>query len=164
MNNTQGFKTADLCDDYAECLQIAEPGYRHYGGISKFYGEISTVKCFEDNSMVRQQLSTPGHGRVLVVDAGGSRRCAMLGDLLASMAIQNGWRGIIMHGMIRDSEDIAQMPVGVMALGTHPKKSEKQGICDIDIAVNFAGICFQPGEQVYADHDGIIVAQQPLIE
>ena len=160
--NQPDFKTADLCDEYADALQIAEPGYRSYGGKEKFYGEISTVKCFEDNSMVRQQLSTPGHGRVLVVDAGGSTRCAMLGDLLASMAIQNGWNGVIMHGMIRDSEDIQQMPLGVMALGTHPKKSEKRDVGDIDIEIDFSNLRISPGDWVYADHDGIIVAQQKL--
>jgi regulator of ribonuclease activity A len=157
------FKTADLCDEYEGALQIIDPGYRGFGGKAKFYGEISTVKCFEDNSRVRQQLSTPGRGRVLVVDAAGSNRCAMLGDLLAAMAIQNGWSGIIMHGMIRDSEDIGQMPIGVMALGTHPRKSEKHDIGDIDIEIDFSGVRINPGDWVYADHDGIIVAQQKLL-
>lgn len=162
MNQTD-FKTADLCDEFSSSLQIVEPGYHHFGGHKKFCGEISTIKCFEDNSMVREQLSNPGRGRVLVVDAGGSRRCAMLGDLLAAMAVQNGWSGVIMHGMIRDSGDIAHMPLGVMALGVHPKKSEKQNIGDIDIPVCFGCTRFNPGDWIYADHDGIIVAQQPLI-
>ena len=161
--NEDNFKTADLCDDFADSLQIVEPGYRSYGGKLRFCGEVSTVKCFEDNSKVRQQLSTPGRGRVLVVDAGGSRRCAMLGDLLAAMAIQNGWNGVIMHGLIRDTEDIGQMPLGVMALGAHPRKSEKRDIGDIDVPVCFGCARFSPGDWVYADHDGIIVAQQKLI-
>ncbi len=160
--NQPDFKTADLCDEWVDELQIVEPGFRHFGGHQKFCGEISTVQCYEDNSKVRQQLSTPGRGRVLVVDAGGSRRCAMLGDLLAAMAIQNGWSGVIMHGLIRDSDDIRQMPIGVMAQGTHPKKSDKRGLGDIDVLVNFHGAHFTPGHWVYADHDGILVAAQKL--
>jgi len=158
----QLFKTADICDEFSASLQIAEPGFKSYGGNNVFSGAISTVKCFEDNSKVRQQLSSAGNGRVLVVDAGGSKRCAMLGDMLAALAIENGWSGIIMHGMIRDSEDISRMPIGVMALGTHPKKSEKKDHGDIDIELHFSGIEWTPGNWVYADHDGIILAKKEL--
>jgi regulator of ribonuclease activity A len=156
------FKTADLCDDFADQVRVVEPGFANFGGNTVFSGPISTIKCHEDNSKVRKQLSTPGNGRVLVVDAGGSRRCAMLGDILADKGVQNGWAGVVMYGLIRDSHDISQMPIGVKALGTHPKKSEKQDIGDVDVAVHFAGVTFQPGEYLYADHDGIIVSSNAL--
>lgn len=156
------FKTADLCDDFANQVRVVEPGFSDFGGNTVFSGQISTIKCFEDNSKVRQQLSTPGNGRVLVVDAGGSRRCAMLGDILADKGVQNGWAGVVMYGLIRDSHDISQMPIGVKALGTHPMKSEKKDIGEIDIDVSFAGVTFRSGEYLYADHDGIIVSANAL--
>jgi regulator of ribonuclease activity A len=157
------FKTADLCDDFSNELQIVEPGFLSYGGNTSFSGRISTVKCFEDNSRVREQLSTPGEGRVLVVDAGGSRRCAMLGDLLAAKAVDNGWSGVVMYSLIRDSAEIGTMPLGVMALGTHPLKSEKKNLGEIDLAVIFAGVTFKPGEWLYADEDGIVVSSKALL-
>jgi regulator of ribonuclease activity A len=157
------FKTADLCDDYADALQICEPGLAGFGGRARFYGEISTIKCFEDNSLVREAVAEPGDGRVLVVDAGGSRRCAMLGDMLAEMAVANGWSGVIMNGLIRDSADIAGMELGVKALGTHPLKSVKKGVGERDVAVRFAGVVFTPGQFVYADEDGIVCSEKPLL-
>ena len=162
MSTTQTFKTADLCDDYSDQLEIVEPGYLSYGGHASFYGPVSTIKCFEDNSKVREQLSTPGHGRVLVVDAGGSKRCAMLGDLLAQKGVDNGWASVIMHGLIRDSDDISRMPIGVRALGTHPKKSEKKNMGFVDMDVSFSGVSFRPGDYVYADHDGIVLSHTEL--
>ncbi|MBC8210430.1 MAG: ribonuclease E activity regulator RraA [Gammaproteobacteria bacterium] len=160
--STINFKTADLCDDYSDQLEIVEPGYLSFGGLAAFYGPVSTIKCFEDNSKVREQLSEPGHGRVLVVDAGGSKRCAMLGDLLAQKGVDNGWAGVIMYGLIRDSDDISRMPIGVKALGTHPKKSEKKNMGFIDMSVTFSGVTFKPGDYVYADHDGIILSHTEL--
>lgn len=159
----KNFKTADLCDEYPAKLDIVGPGFIHYGGHPVFFGQISTVKCFEDNSKVRQQLSSPGHGRVLIVDAAGSTRCAMLGDMLAGFAIDNDWAGIILYGMVRDSFDISQMPVGVMALGTHPKKSEKKDVGDIDTDISFSGVTFKPGDWIYADHDGIVLSRTELL-
>lgn len=157
------FKTADLCDDYSDDLQIVEPGFISFGGNSFFSGPISTIKCFEDNSRVREQLSTPGEGRVLVVDAGGSRRCAMLGDLLAAKAVENGWSGVVMYSLIRDSAEIGTMPLGVKALGTHPLKSEKKNQGEIDLRVTFGGVTFTPGEWLYADEDGIVVSKKALL-
>lgn len=156
------FKTADLCDEFSQQLQIVEPGFISYGAHPAFHGPVSTIKCYEDNSKVRQQLSSPGQNRVLVVDAGGSTRCAMLGDLLAGFAIDNNWAGIIMYGMIRDSDDISQMPIGVMALGTHPKKSEKNNVGEIDVDISFPGVNINPGNWVYADHDGIVFSPAQL--
>ncbi len=156
------FKTADLCDDYPERLSVLKPGFISYGDQQIFAGPVSTVRCYEDNSMVRRQLELSGNGRVLVVDAGHSLRCAMLGDLLAAMAIDNGWSGVIMNGLIRDSADISQMPLGVMALGTHPKKSEKKNSGDIDVSIDIAGVEIIPGDWVYADRDGIVFSHSKL--
>ncbi len=157
------FKTADLCDDHSATLQICEPIFSSYGGRARFFGRISTIKCFEDNSLVREAVAEPGDGRVLVVDAGGSLRCAMLGDLLAAKAVENGWSGVIMYGLIRDSVDIAGMDLGVKALGTFPLKSVKKGIGERDVGVRFAGVRFSPGSHVYADEDGIVCSDMPLL-
>jgi regulator of ribonuclease activity A len=156
------FKTADLCDQYPDQVQVCEPGFSSFGGRSRFSGVISTLKCFEDNSLVREAVAEPGRGRVLVVDAGGSRRCAMLGDLLAAKAADNGWAGVLMYGMIRDSVEIGAMELGVMALGTHPRKSEKRGVGQRDVTVGFAGVRFEPGHYLYADEDGILCSPVPL--
>ncbi len=150
-------KTADLCDIHEEALQICSPVFRHYGGRRDFHGPIATLKCFEDNSLVREQLGQPGEGRVLVVDAGGSLRCAMLGDQLAQLAVDNGWAGVVMFGCIRDAVEISAMPLGVLALATHPRKSVKKGVGEVAGEVNFAGVKFRPGEWIYADEDGVVV-------
>jgi len=157
------FKTADLCDEYSDSLRICEPVFSSYGGRPRFFGQISTIKCFEDNSLVREAVAEPGEGRVLVVDAGGSLRCAMLGDLLAAKAAAKGWSGVLMYGLIRDSAEIASMDLGVKALGTHPLKSVKRGIGERDVVVRFAGVTFVPGEYLYADEDGIVCSEAPLL-
>ena len=157
------FKTADLCDEYPDSLQICEPGFSSFGGRPRFFGQISTIKCFEDNSLVREAVAEPGEGRVLVVDAGGSRRCAMLGDLLAAKAAAKGWSGVLMYGLIRDSAEIADMDLGVKALGTHPLKSVKKGVGERDVVVRFAGVTFVPGEYLYADEDGIVCSDAALL-
>lgn len=156
------YPTTDLCDKYADELQIAEPMFSDFGGELEFAGPISTVKCFEDNSKVRAALEEPGDGRVLVVDGGGSDRCALLGDNLAQLAIDNGWAGVLVYGCIRDTAEIAEMPVAVKALAPHPKKSRKQDIGERDVSVRFAGVSFEPGAWLYADLDGIVVAKSEL--
>ncbi|MCU7853723.1 MAG: ribonuclease E activity regulator RraA [Candidatus Thiodiazotropha sp. (ex Monitilora ramsayi)] len=156
-------KTADLYDIHEEALQVCSPVLRHYGGHHAFHGAIATLKCFEDNSLVREQLEQPGQGRVLVVDAGGSLRCAMLGDLLAQLAVDNGWTGVVMYGCIRDSVEIGEMPLGVMAMATHPRKSVKKGMGEVGGVVEFAGVNFRPGEWLYADEDGVVVLDKPAV-
>ena len=151
--------TADLCDAHADELQIAEPGLVTMGGAQAFGGPIATVQVLEDNVLVRQALEEPGQGRVLVIDGGGSLRCALLGDMLATLARDNGWAGVIVNGCVRDSQAI-----GVMALATHPRKSEKLSQGARDVPVTFAGVTFGPGERVYADRDGIVVAARPLLD
>lgn len=158
------FKTADLCDDHSDKVQIAEPVFTNFGGVTSFSGPISTVKCFEDNSRVREAFEAPGKGRVLVVDGGASTRCALVGDRLAAMASKNGWAGIIVNGCIRDSADISRMEIGVKALATHPLKSVKQGHGEVNVATRFAGIKFAPNQFVYADEDGIIVSDTALLD
>ena len=156
------FKTADLCDEHSDTLKIAQPLFNDYGKNISFGGEISTVKCFEDNSLVRRQLEQPGNGRVLVVDGGGSTRCALLGDILAQMGADNGWNGIVVYGCIRDSGVIATINIGVKAMGTFPLKSFKKGEGEIDITVHFADVDFVPGQFAYADEDGIILSPKAL--
>ncbi len=161
------FQTADLCDQYendvrAGKVRVVEPMFNSYGGHDSFHGVIATLKLFEDNSLVRQALATPGQGRVLVVDGGGSLRCALVGDQLAKLAADQDWAGILIYGCIRDARAIAQLPIGVFALDTHPLKSIKQGVGEADIAVSFGGVTFRPDEYLYADEDGIIVADRPL--
>ncbi len=154
--------TADLCDDFDAEVQVAAPIFRNFGGSTAFAGAIATVKVFEDNVLVKTALSEPGAGRVLVVDGGGSTRCALVGDQIAALAVQNGWSGVIVWGCIRDSAVIADLPLGVRALGTHPRKTLKQGAGYRDIALQFADVHWVPGSWVYADADGIVVAGRPL--
>jgi len=154
--------TPDLCDTFPE-VQVVEPGFRNFGAIDNFGGEIVTVKCFEDNSVVKQQVDLPGFGRVMVVDGGGSKRNALLGDMLAQKAASNGWAGLIIYGSIRDADVIAKIALGVQALGTHPRKTEKHDVGNLNIAVTFGGVTFYPGHFVYADNNGIIVSEKALL-
>ena len=155
-------KTADLCDDHADRLQIAELSFRDLGGKKRFHGQIETIKAFEDNSLVREAVATPGQGKVLVIDSGGSTRRAMLGDLLAEKAVKSGWEGVIINGCIRDSAAIGEMALGVKALGTCPLKTDKRGLGDKNVPLRFAGVDFVPGHYVYADEDGIVVSETAL--
>ncbi len=155
-------KTADLCDFYAAELQIAEPIFKDYGGTAAFAGQIVTVKVEDDNTGVRALLETPGDGRVLVVDNGGSLRCALVGDILGELAVSNHWAGLIVNGCIRDSDELRRLPIGLKALATMPVKSQKRGSGVRDLPVIFAGVTFTPGHYVYADADGIVVALRTL--
>ncbi|WP_097461084.1 ribonuclease E activity regulator RraA [Mangrovitalea sediminis] len=153
--------TPDLCDAYPE-VRVVEPIFKNYGGRPEFGGEVVTVKCFEDNSVVKEQVALPGHGKVMVVDGGGSRRSALLGDMLAEKAAQSGWEGIIIYGCIRDVDEIGNTDLGVQALATHPRKTDKRGIGDLNVPVCFGGVTFTPGQFVYADNNGIILSDGPL--
>lgn len=155
-------KTADLYDSYGDSLQVASPGFRDFGRRDGFCGPIATVKVFEDNSLVRAALEKPGNGRVLVVDGGGSMHCAVVGDLLAQLAIDNDWAGMIVNGCIRDAAEIDEMDIGIKALATNPVRSEKRGKGQSEVTVVFAGLVFEPGQYVYADRDGIVVSEKDL--
>jgi regulator of ribonuclease activity A len=156
------FKTADLCDAFNGQVEVVEGLFWDYGGAMRFCGVVETVSAFEDNSRVRECVEQPGDGKVLVIDGGASMRRAMLGDLLAEKAVANGWNGVLVNGCIRDAAAIAQMNLGVKALGTHPRKTEKRGLGEHNVQVRFGGVTFVPGHYLYADEDGIIVAQRPL--
>lgn len=155
-------KTTDLCDDFSDRLRIASPIFQDYGGRRTFHGPVSTVKVFEDNALVRSALEERGEGRVLVVDGGGSLRCALVGDQLALLGHNNGWAGVVVYGCIRDYADVAGIDIGVKGLNTHPLKSVKRGVGERDVAVTFAGISIRPGDYLYADEDGIVVADEAL--
>jgi regulator of ribonuclease activity A len=154
--------TPDLCDAYPELVQVVEPMFSNFGGRDSFGGEIVTLKCFEDNSLVREQVDQAGKGKVLVVDGGGSLRCALLGDMLAEKAAKNGWEGMVIYGCVRDVDVLAQTDLGVQALASHPLKTDKRGLGDLNKVITFGGVTFRPGEFVYADNNGIIVSPSPL--
>lgn len=156
------YATTDISDAHPD-LQICEPIFADYGGVLTFHGVIVTLKIFEDNVLVRSTLETKGEGRVLVVDGGGSTRCALVGGNLGALGVKNGWAGIVVNGCIRDCEEIAAQAVGVKALGTHPRKSEKgMHSGHVDKVVSFAGVTFRPGAWLYADADGIVVSDKPV--
>lgn len=157
------FTTADLCDGYPELVQVVQPLFREYGGLSKFTGPIETVSVFEDNVLVRQVLETAGGGRVLVIDGGGSLRAALVGGRLASLAYANGWAGLVINGCIRDSAELNQISIGIRALHSVPLGSGKQGLGERGGRVSFAGVAFVPGAFLYADADGIVVAKRNLL-
>jgi regulator of ribonuclease activity A len=156
------FKTADLYDQHEGRLQVCEPLFRDFGGRRRFAGPVTTVKCFEDNTQVKAALDESGAGRVLVVDAGGSRRCAMIGDLIAESAVKHGWAGVLMHGCVRDSAELAGMDIGIKALAAIPRKSVRRGEGQRDLPVHFAGVTFRPGSWVYSDEDGVLVSEAEL--
>lgn len=154
--------TPDLCDAYPELVQVVEPMFSNFGGRTSFGGEIVTVKCFEDNSKVKELVGTPGEGKVMVVDGGGSMRHALLGDMLAEKASKNGWAGLVIYGCIRDVDEIMETDLGVQAIATVPLKTEKRDIGDVNIPVKFGGVTFIPGHFIYADNNGVIVSPQAL--
>jgi len=154
--------TPDLCDQYPELVRVVEPMLSNFGGREQFCGQITTIKCFEDNSLVKQLVGTSGEGRVIVVDAGGSLRRACLGDMLAEQAASNGWAGLIIYGCIRDVDQIRATDIGVQALGVHPMKTDKKGVGELNIPVTFGGVTFAPKDYVYADNNGIILSAEPL--
>jgi regulator of ribonuclease activity A len=156
------FMTTDLSDAHPEA-QVCDPVFRDFGGRQQFHGPIQTLKIFEDNALVRAALETPGQGQVLVVDAGGSTRCAVVGGNLGALAVKNGWAGLVVYGCVRDTVELAGQPVGIKALAPHPRKSEK-GLHSAhrDRVVAFAGVTFHPGAWLYADADGIVVSGQPI--
>lgn len=155
-------KTADLYDQYGEALQVVAPLFRSFGGKAAFGGRIATVKVHEDNKLVRTALEKDGTGRVLIVDGGGSLRTALVGGNVAQTAAANRWRGIVVYGCVRDATEIAEVPIGVLALATNPIKPKKNGFGETEIVVRFGGVQFRPGDYVYADEDGVVVATQAL--
>jgi regulator of ribonuclease activity A len=155
--------TTDLCDEFGAEVQVAEPLFQDWGGVVAFAGPIETLRVYEDNGLVRQVLETAGRGRVLVVDGGGSLRAALVGGKLAELARRNEWTGIVVHGCIRDSAELRATSIGLKALRTIPRKSAKAGAGEQGVPVTFAGVTFVRGHFLYADADGIIVAERDLL-
>ena len=156
------FSVPDICDQFFDEIVVFDPVFRDFGGKRRFSGEIMTVRCFEDNSLVAETVRTPGRDRVLVVDGGGSLRRALLGDLLAAAASENGWQGLVINGAVRDVEILATIDLGVKALAACPVKTDKRGEGQQDVPLRFAGAQLEPGQFLYADANGIIVARQNL--
>lgn len=149
--------TADLYDARGEELDSLSLQFHDIGGRTAFDGPVRTVRCHRDNALVKSVLATPGEGAVLVVDGGGSLESALVGDLIAASAVENGWAGIIVHGAIRDRLAIGELPIGVKALGSNPRKSAKDGVGEVDVPVEISGVVFRPGARVWADADGVLV-------
>ncbi|HDZ8833919.1 putative 4-hydroxy-4-methyl-2-oxoglutarate aldolase [Aeromonas dhakensis] len=153
----------DLCDEYGDALQVAEPLFQNFGGKVLFHGQAVTLSCYEDNSLVRELVNRPGQGRVMVIDGGGSLRRALLGDQLAIKAAEQGWEGIVIYGAVRDVGTLATLALGVKALAPCPVKTEKRGQGELDAVVSFAGVTIHPGDYVYADLNGVLVSATRLI-
>jgi regulator of ribonuclease activity A len=158
-----GFVLPDLCDAHPELVRVVEPIFSSFGARASFGGEIETIKCFEDNSLVADKVKETGAGKVLVVDGGGSLRCGMVGDNLAAEASANGWEGIIVNGCVRDVDALAEIDLGIHALAPHPLKSIKRGVGQCDLVLHFGGVSFVPGQYVYADNNGILVSPTRLV-
>ena len=146
-----------LYDRFEKTARVADPVFRDFGQRRRFSGEAVTVKCFEDNSRVKETLGTPGQGKVLVVDGGGSLRAALMGDLIAKDAVKNGWEGVVIHGCVRDAAVLATLDLGIKALAAIPRKTVRNGEGQKDLPVTLAGIRIAPGDLVFADEDGVLV-------
>jgi regulator of ribonuclease activity A len=157
------FTTADLSDVHPDSVLAAEPVFRDFGGLDRFWGPIETVRVFEDNVLVRQALESKGGGRVLVVDGGGSLRSALVGGRLAALAQANGWAGLLINGCVRDSEELRRVPLGIRARATIPRRGGKTGVGERGVPVTFAGVAFIPGHFLYADADGVLVSHRNLL-
>lgn len=149
--------TADLYDEHGEALASVSLQFQDLGGSTRFTGPVRTIRCHEDNGLVKSTLNSPGNGAVLVVDGGGSLNTALMGDMIAEAAVHNGWAGVVIHGPIRDRAAVAKLPLGVKALGSNPRKSAKASVGEVDVPVEFGGVTFRPGAVLYADEDGILV-------
>ncbi|ROQ29799.1 putative 4-hydroxy-4-methyl-2-oxoglutarate aldolase [Gallaecimonas pentaromativorans] len=152
----------DLCDAHGDQLHWLEAPLQDWGGKALFFGQVVTVKCFEDNSRVKELLATPGQGKVLVVDGGGSTRQALMGDLIAKSAVDNGWAGVVIFGAIRDAGEIATLALGVKALGVTPFKTERKGHGETGIALRLGGVNIRPGMWLYADKNGVVLSDNPI--
>jgi regulator of ribonuclease activity A len=159
-NQVEPRATADLVDDIGPAVRSCDTQFRQFGARAVFAGPVHTVRCFEDNALLKSVLSEPGDGGLLVVDGGASLHCALVGDVIAGLGESNGWAGIIVNGAVRDAAALRSIDIGIKALGTNPRKSTKTGAGERDVEVEFGGITFAPGEIAYSDDDGIVVVTQ----
>jgi regulator of ribonuclease activity A len=153
--------TADICDEFGAKAVVCAAPLRHYGGQRLFSGHVATVRCFEDNTLVRATLGEPGIDRVLVVDGGGSLRTALMGDNIAELALANVWSGVIINGAVRDTGRLREFDLGILALGSNPRRSGKTGAGTAGEPVTFGGVTFTPGDIIYADDDGVVILPGP---
>ena len=164
------FVTCDLLDDHPEKnLQVVTPSmdgkfFKSYGARKSFGGQVVTVKCFEDNSRVKELLATDGTNKVLVVDGGASMRCALMGDMIAESAVKHHWNGVVIYGCVRDVDAIAELDLGVHALAAIPQKSQRKGIGEVDLTLYFGGVTINSGDYLYADNNGIVIAKEKLVD
>jgi regulator of ribonuclease activity A len=149
--------TADLVDDIGPEVRSCDVQFRQYGGRTEFAGPITTVRCHQDNALLKSVLSEPGNGGVLVIDGGGSLHTALVGDVIAELGRSNGWAGLILNGAVRDAATLRTLDIGIKALGTNPRKSTKSGSGDRDVVVSLGGVEFRPGDVAFSDDDGIVV-------
>ena len=149
--------TADLVDDIGPDVRSCDVQFRQFGARTQFAGPITTVRCFQDNALLKSVLSSPGDGRVLVIDGSGSLHTALVGDLIADLGRSNGWSGVIVNGAVRDAAALRDIELGIKALGTNPRKSEKTGAGERDVTISLGGVEFVPGDIAYSDDDGIVV-------
>ena len=156
------YNTSELCDIYQEQVDVLEPMMSTYGGRSSFGGQVSTVKCFEDNGLIRQLAELDGTGRVMLIDGGGSLRRALIDAEIASVAADNNWEGIVVYGSVRDVDSLDEINIGIQALASIPVGAESRAVGDIDMPVNFGGVTFLPDDHLYADTTGIILSQEAL--
>lgn len=156
------YDTSELCDLFAEQIDVLDPLFEHYGGLTSFGGLVHTVKCFEDNGMIATILNQNGAGKVLVIDGGGSTRRALFDAELADIAVENNWEGIVCFGAVRDVDTLEELNLGILALNSIPVGAEDKGIGEEDVAVNFAGVTFLPEDHFYADSTGAILSADPL--
>jgi regulator of ribonuclease activity A len=156
------FATADLVDAHSDVVKSCEAQFRQFGGRVRFQGSIRTVQSTEDNALIKQTLSTPGDGSVLVIDGAGSLRCAVVGDIIAGLGQQNGWSGLVIWGAVRDTAALAKLDIGIKALGSNPWRSSKDGRGRVDVPLRIGGVEFRPGDWLYSDEDGILVSQKQL--
>lgn len=157
------FATADLIDDFGDELRSCETQFRAFGGRAAFAGRVATVRCFRDNALVKKILATPGEGRVLVVDGAGSLASALMGDMIAASAVEHGWSGVVINGAVRDVVALRGLDLGIKALGSNPRKSAKDGEGEVDVPVEFGGVRVEPGDWLYSDEDGIVLAARDVL-
>lgn len=156
------WSTPDLMDAGGDELDACEIQFRAYGRNRRFAGRVRTVRCLEDNLLLRTVLSTPGEGMVLVVDGGGSYRTALVGDIVAGLALEQGWAGLVINGCVRDSAGLGRLPIGIRALGTSPRRSAKAGTGEVDVPIEFGRATFVPGAFLHCDEDGVVVTRRAV--
>lgn len=156
------YNTSALCDIYQDQVDVVEPMFSNFGGLTSFSGQLTTVKCFEDNGIIRSILQEDGTGRVLLIDGGGSLRRALIDAEIAALAEENDWEGLVVYGCVREIDDLEEMEIGIQAIAAIPVGATQNNIGEVDVPVNFGGVTFLPEDYLYADNTGVIISQEPL--